>query len=239
MAASPVSIALHGATLSAVLINGIPHVTLRSLCEALGLNIDGQRHRVQRHPVLSQGAAITALPSGRGDQQTLCIPLSLLNGWLFGIHASRVRPELRERLMQYQRECFDVLAAHFGAGPAVAPPAPAHAAQLAPQRYTADVDQHGRLTLSPWQPGSVAGTPAQLAEAIASGGWPLLDVARLQQASAQATLRHAEADQRRRLQQAAEAAQAGQPVRPAVAGPAVAGQPAPQPPARPAAPTAG
>ena len=34
---------------------------------------------------------------------------------MFGISASRAKPELRERLIQYQRECFDVLARHFGA----------------------------------------------------------------------------------------------------------------------------
>ena len=37
----------------------------------------------------------------------------MLNGWLFGVDVNRVRPELRERLMQYQRECFQVLNAHF------------------------------------------------------------------------------------------------------------------------------
>jgi hypothetical protein len=53
-------------------------------------------------------------PSVGGDQKTLALRLDMLNGWLFGISAARVKPELRETLICYQRECFDVLARHFG-----------------------------------------------------------------------------------------------------------------------------
>jgi hypothetical protein len=45
----------------------------------------------------------------------LCLPLKYLNGWLFGVNASRVKPELRERVIQYQRECYDILAQAFAA----------------------------------------------------------------------------------------------------------------------------
>ena len=37
----------------------------------------------------------------------------MINGWLFGINANRVKEELRERLIQYQRECYRVLADAF------------------------------------------------------------------------------------------------------------------------------
>ena len=32
---------------------------------------------------------------------------------MFGVSVNRVKPELRDKLIQYQRECFDVLARHF------------------------------------------------------------------------------------------------------------------------------
>lgn len=124
MAKSLIPVAFHGATLQAVVLDGVPHVSVRSICDALGVDFKAQRHRIKRHPVLSQGGVITTTPSPGGDQQTLLLPLDKLNGWLFGVSAARVRPELRERLIQYQRECFDVLAAHFGTKPA-ALPAPA------------------------------------------------------------------------------------------------------------------
>lgn len=43
----------------------------------------------------------------------VCLPLEYLNGWLFGINASRVREELRERLIRYQRDCYRVLSQAF------------------------------------------------------------------------------------------------------------------------------
>ena len=36
-----------------------------------------------------------------------------LNGFLFGINANRVKPEIRERLIRYQKECYRVLADAF------------------------------------------------------------------------------------------------------------------------------
>lgn len=39
----------------------------------------------------------------------LAIPIEYLNGWLFGISANRVNPEIRDRLITYQRDCYRVL----------------------------------------------------------------------------------------------------------------------------------
>ena len=114
MAESLVPVVFQGATLLAVLLNGIPHVSIRSICEALGLDFQSQRHRMKRHPVLASTVVVTTTVAADGkERDTITLPLSMLNGWLFGVSAARVRPELRERLVQYQRECFDVLAAHF------------------------------------------------------------------------------------------------------------------------------
>jgi antirepressor protein len=43
----------------------------------------------------------------------LCLPIVLLPGWLFGITASRVRPDLHDKIVRYRRECFRVLWAAF------------------------------------------------------------------------------------------------------------------------------
>jgi hypothetical protein len=40
----------------------------------------------------------------------------MLNGWLFGVDSNRVKPELKERVIAYQRECFKVLSDYFGFG---------------------------------------------------------------------------------------------------------------------------
>lgn len=96
-------------------------VAMKPICEAIGLQWEAQLKRIKRHPILSQGMSIMDTPSAGGDQETTCLPLDYLNGWLFGVDASRVRPEIRERLVQYQRECFAALAAYWQQGEAVNP----------------------------------------------------------------------------------------------------------------------
>jgi len=106
----------HGTSLYAAAIDGVPHVAIKPICDALTVNWPGQYLRIQRHPVLSKGVVVMQIPSAGGTQETICLPLNLLNGWLFGISAARVRDAgRRERLIEYQRECFDALARHFGA----------------------------------------------------------------------------------------------------------------------------
>lgn len=90
-------------------------LALKPMVEAIGLGWQGQHDRVNRDPVLSQGIRIMRIPFGRGGaQDTLCIKLELVNGWLFGIDSGRIKDEsVRERVILYQRECYQVLHEHF------------------------------------------------------------------------------------------------------------------------------
>lgn len=105
----------HDATLITIDINGVPHVALRPICEAIGLDWQAQHARIQRHPALSTCVFLTKtrLPGDTQSREVLVLPIDKLNGWLFGVNAARVRPELRDKLIQFQRECFDVLHQHF------------------------------------------------------------------------------------------------------------------------------
>jgi hypothetical protein len=105
----------HGATLYVTTIDSVPYVAMRPVCEAIGLDWKAQQDRMKRHPVLNSAAVITTSTGTDGKRyDMLMLPLNKLNGWLFGVSVRRVKPELRERLTQYQAECFDVLAGHFG-----------------------------------------------------------------------------------------------------------------------------
>lgn len=101
----------------------VVYVPLRPICELIGVDWSAQRKRVNGDPVLSryvQGVAVTTTPSadgrGGGVQEAICLPLDYLNGWLFGINAERVRPEIRERVIRYQENCYRVLAEAFREG---------------------------------------------------------------------------------------------------------------------------
>jgi hypothetical protein len=55
---------------------------------------------------------VTATESGQRGH-VICLPLDHLNGWLFGINAERVKPEVRDKVLRYQRDCYRVLADAF------------------------------------------------------------------------------------------------------------------------------
>lgn len=51
---------------------------------------------------------------GLGLREMVCLPLDDVPLWLASIQSKRVRPELRAKLVRYQKECREVLARHFG-----------------------------------------------------------------------------------------------------------------------------
>ena len=109
-----VTVEFHGQSILAILHDGKPHVALRPIVENIGLDWKSQHARIQRHGVLSSTVVMMTTVAEDGKQrEMLCLPLTMLNGWLFGVDVNRVNPELRDKLMVYQRECFDVLARHF------------------------------------------------------------------------------------------------------------------------------
>jgi len=99
----------------------VVYVPIKPICDFLGVDWDGQRQRINRDPVLSDvvmSAVITTVdidPQSRRPHSSnmLCLPLDFLNGYLFGINANRVRSDIRERIIRYQRECYQVLATAF------------------------------------------------------------------------------------------------------------------------------
>ena len=107
--------------LTAVLVddNGreVIYIPVRPVCDFLGVAWSAQRLRIQRDPVLSkklEGVIVMITPKGQPQrQEMLCLPLRYLNGWLFGISSARVKEEIRERLIRYQEECYQVLADAF------------------------------------------------------------------------------------------------------------------------------
>ena len=112
------------------------YVPVRPVCEYLGLSWPGQFERMRRDPVLGDALAlirVTRTTATGGVPDMLCLPLKFIPGWLFGIQASRVRVGLRDKIIRYQRECFDVLWRAFKADilPAEPPTAGLSGAALA------------------------------------------------------------------------------------------------------------
>ena len=106
---------------------GAIYVPVRPICDLMGIDWSSQRQRMMRDAVLSaelRPCVVVTTTQGLPDQrrEMLALPLDYVSGFLFGINADRVKPEIRERLIQYQRECYKVLSEAFTEGRLTADP---------------------------------------------------------------------------------------------------------------------
>lgn len=99
------------------------YVSIRQMCDALGIDDRTQRRNIQKHAILSEGyqrgGVITPpSPDGRGGgrQLTGVLRVDLVPLWLAGIELNRVSEDIRPKLERYQREAAQVLWDAFQAG---------------------------------------------------------------------------------------------------------------------------
>ncbi|RUT26943.1 hypothetical protein C0V97_03790 [Asaia sp. W19] len=109
------TIDFHGAKLVAIAGDRPENtlVAMKPIVESMGLDWSFQRKKLNAHPVLSKGVAVTAIPSDGGEQDGTCLSLDLLNFWLATIHPDRLKDEVRTTVIRYQTECARVLFNHF------------------------------------------------------------------------------------------------------------------------------
>lgn len=88
-------------------------IPIRPICDYLGLNWSGQRQRIQRDPILGEVSSECVIHSQGQGRRMLCLPLDYLNGWMFSINADRVKEDIRNNLLRYQRDCYRALADAF------------------------------------------------------------------------------------------------------------------------------
>jgi hypothetical protein len=89
-------------------------VALKPICDSLGVAWNKQLERLKRDVILAEGMTIMVIPSPGGAQETTCLRIDLVNGWLFGIDEGRVRDdETRQQVLTYKRECHAALFRHF------------------------------------------------------------------------------------------------------------------------------
>lgn len=85
-------------------------VAVKPMCDSLGVDWKSQYQRIKDDPVLSEGMVTITIPSPGGAQETTCLKMELVNGWLFKVDARRVKDEeTKRKLLTYQRECYQVL----------------------------------------------------------------------------------------------------------------------------------
>jgi hypothetical protein len=103
-------VTFYGDVLLVALVGDIPYVAIRPITEFLGLEWGSQYNRIKRDDVLNEEAHLVLMAGADGKQRDMfSLPLEFLPGWLFGVTPSRARPEYKEKLTRYRRDCFRVL----------------------------------------------------------------------------------------------------------------------------------
>lgn len=94
--------------------NGQVYIPVKPICQAIGVDPEAQRQRINRHYILSSTAfTLKAVAADDKDREMLCLPLEFVYGWLFTIDANLVAESRREQVAGYQRECYEALYRHF------------------------------------------------------------------------------------------------------------------------------
>ncbi|SPX85340.1 phage antirepressor N-terminal domain-containing protein [Moraxella ovis] len=112
------SIDFHGQTLLATIQDNVVYTALKPICENIGLSWNAQFERIKRDEVLAAGIRMIRTPTKGGFQDVVCLPLTLLNGWLFGVDTNRVNPQIKDKLIAYKKECYQALFDYWNNGAA-------------------------------------------------------------------------------------------------------------------------
>ena len=94
--------------------NGEKRVAIKPICQALGIDEEGQRQKLNRDPILNSVTfTIKATGADGKSYDMVTIPFKYVFGWLFQIDSRSVKEDAREAVLKYQVECYDALYNHF------------------------------------------------------------------------------------------------------------------------------
>lgn len=101
--------------------DGEPFVPVKPVAENLGLFWQTQCRKLLQDARRWQAQTIKVKAQDGKLREMLCLPLRKLPAWLMSISPSKVKPEIRDKLLRYQEECDKVLWDYWFKGQAVNP----------------------------------------------------------------------------------------------------------------------
>ncbi len=112
------TIDFYGDDLTAVRADdGRIYAGLTQMCNALGLDAQGQRRRIENHAILTKGLrGVDKLSTPGGVQSGYVLRADLIPLWLSGVRVTAVKEEVRPKLEQFQEEAAAVLWEAFQEG---------------------------------------------------------------------------------------------------------------------------
>ncbi|MCN3750941.1 phage antirepressor Ant [Escherichia coli] len=88
---------------------GVAYVAMKPIVENLGMSWGTQQQKLMKQLDKFNCIHMNMVSADGKLRKLLCLPLKKLNGWLFSINPEKVRADIRDKLIQYQEECFTVL----------------------------------------------------------------------------------------------------------------------------------
>lgn len=88
---------------------GVAYVAMKPIVENLGMSWSTQQTKLMKQISKFNCVHMNMVAADGKLRKLLCLPLKKLNGWLFSINPEKVRADIRDKLIQYQEECFSVL----------------------------------------------------------------------------------------------------------------------------------
>lgn len=97
--------------------DGQIYVAVSQMCQALGIDTQGQTRRIQRLEILADGLkGVAKLATPGGVQRGYVLRVDLVPLWLSGIRISALNEDVRPKLERFQREAARVLWEAFQQG---------------------------------------------------------------------------------------------------------------------------
>ncbi|MEB6438598.1 phage antirepressor N-terminal domain-containing protein [Raoultella ornithinolytica] len=137
---STINVPFHGTELYVINHNGEPYTPMKPIIDGMGMDWASQFTKLKQR-FKSTIVEITMVAADGKSRSMTCLALRKLNGWLQTISPNKVKPEIRDRVIQYQEECDDVLYQYWTKGIVVNPRKVGRlssATQLTPLRQTAE-----------------------------------------------------------------------------------------------------
>ncbi|EAN1278169.1 antirepressor protein Ant [Salmonella enterica] len=100
---------------------GVAYVAMKPIVENLGMSWSTQQTKLMKQLQKFNCVHMNMVAADGKLRKLLCLPLKKLNGWLFSINPEKVRADIRDKLIQYQEECFTVLHDYWTKGEAENP----------------------------------------------------------------------------------------------------------------------
>jgi len=89
-------------------------IPIKPICELFGIADRPQREKLNSDPLYASVGMLSISTGADGKQYEMyCLPFSYCLAWMLGINSANVKPEVSEKLLEYQKECVAALEDYF------------------------------------------------------------------------------------------------------------------------------